>query len=279
MKVTVRVDKRIAFVAIANPPVNGLSHAVRAGLFEAFTQLKTDADIIGVVLHGAGACFSAGGDIKEFSTPAASAAPGLSKDVHPAIEFCGKTVVAAIHGYALGGGLETAMACHRRIATPDALLGLPEVRLGVIPLSATQRLPRLIGLEAAIEMIATGKEIAAETAPRALVEAVVSSEDLLAAAAELASLPPPPLVRDMHFPTAKTADILANARRRVTRGDFTPFTHHLIEAIEAGAGASSFDEGLARARAIYDATLDWSDSKAARAAFLASRGSTSRETK
>ncbi|MGE0742398.1 MAG: enoyl-CoA hydratase-related protein [Hyphomonadaceae bacterium] len=276
MNVTVRIEERIAFVAIANPPVNGLSHAVRVGLFEAFARIRDDADVDGVVLHGGGACFSAGGDLREFGSPAAKADPGLSKDVHPAIEACGKTVVAAIHGYALGGGLETAMACHRRIATPDARLGLPEALIGVIPLSGTQRLPRLIGLEDATDMIATGREVRAEDAPHALLDAVVDVEALLPTAAQLARAAAP-LARDIPFPTTDAAAILAEARRRVTSGQYPPFAHHLIAAIEAGATAISFDDGLARARAIYDATVDSLESKAARAAFLASRGARSKD--
>ncbi|QGZ96197.1 enoyl-CoA hydratase-related protein [Terricaulis silvestris] len=269
MSVTVRVEQRIAFVAIANPPVNGLNHTVRAGLFQAFTHISADSAIEGVVLHGHGACFSAGGDIREFGTPQAATDPGLSKDVHPAIENCGRTVVAAIHGYALGGGLETAMACHVRIATPDARLGLPEARLGVIPLSGTQRLPRLVGLETAIDMIATGSEVRAEDAPPGLVGAVVVAGDLLTRAAELARASPPPLARDTPFPSNGAETILARAREKIAAGAFVPFAQHLLEAIEAGAATASFDEGLARARAIYDATVSSPESKAARAAFLA----------
>lgn len=269
MSVAVRVEQRIAFVAIANPPVNALSHAVRAGLVDTFHRIRDDRSIDGVVLHGEGRCFSAGGDIREFGTPLAAADPGLSKDVHPAIENCGKTVVAAIHGYALGGGLETAMACHFRIATPDARLGLPETRLGVIPLSGTQRLPRLVGLEAAIHLIATGRDIRAEDAPSALLDAVVNGEDLLSTAADLARSPTPPLVRDAPFPTENAQVIFAEARRRIAAGAYGPFAHHLLNAIEAGPGAASFDEGLARARAIYEDTVDSLESKAARAAFLA----------
>lgn len=266
--VTIRVESRIAFVTIANPPVNGLSHGIRVGLCEAFERVRADPNIDGVVLHGAGRCFSAGGDIHEFSTPAASADPGLSKDVHPAIERCGKTVAAAIHGYALGGGLETAMACHYRVATPDARLGLPEAKLGVIPLSGTQRLPRLIGVEAAIDMILNARELRAEAAPRSLVT-VVQADALLKVAADLAATGSAALVRDTPFPP-DGAPFFEIARDAIAKGDYPPFATYLLDAIACGEGAS-FDEGVAAARAIYDSVVDSPASRAARASFLANR--------
>jgi 3-hydroxyacyl-CoA dehydrogenase len=274
--VSVRTDGRIAFVAIDNPPVNGLNHAVRSGVRNAFDCIRDDDNIDGVVLHGAGRWFSAGGDIREFGTPAANAFPGLSKDVHPAIEACGKTVVAAIHGYALGGGLETALACHYRVATPDAQLGLPEAKLGVIPLSGTQRLPRLIGVEAAIGMIVTARAIRADEAPAALVDAVVEQTSLLDVAARFARGPAPTLVRDLPFP-ADSAPALARARAEIEAGRYPLFATHLLDAVECGAGAS-FEEGLRGARAIYDAVVDSPHSRTARAAFLASRSAQSRKT-
>ncbi len=269
--VSVRVDASIAFVSINNPPVNALSHAVRAGLFDAFNRIERDASIAGVVLHGDGRCFSAGGDIREFGTPAAAADPGLSKHVHPAIERCGKTVVAAIHGFALGGGLETALACHARVATPDARVGLPEARIGVIPLSGTQRLPRLIGAAAAIDMILHAREVRAAEAPNGLIEIIASADDLLEVAAEQARRPPAPLVRDLPFP-ASAADDIAAARTATARGEFAA---SLLDAIQCGIGAS-FDEGMRGARAIYDAVVDSAASRAARARFLADKANDAR---
>lgn len=274
-RVSIRIEDRIAFVAIDNPPVNALSHAVRIGLYDAFKRVRADDGIVGVVLHGEGRCFSAGGDIRVFGTPAASADPGLSKDVHPAIERCGKTVVAAIHGYALGGGLETAMTCHYRIATPDARVGLPEAKLGVVPLSGTQRLPRLIGVEAAIDMILSAREIRAEEAPSALLDAVVEADDLLQVATDLARGTPPPLVRDTDFP-ADGAAFFAITRTAIAKGAYPPFATHLLDAIACGVGVS-FEEGVAGARTIYESVVDSPASRAARAAFLASRSSPSRE--
>lgn len=264
--VSVRLDGAVAFVAIDNPPVNGLSRAIRAGLYDAFTALRGNADIKGVVLHGNERCFSAGGDIREFDTPAGSADPGLSKHVHPAIEACGKTVVAAIRGYALGGGLETAMACHYRVATPDARLGLPEAKIGVIPLSGTQRLPRLIGAEAAIDMILNGREVRATSAPRGLVDAVVEVDALIDHCATLALGPVPALVRDRPYPM-DSGPAFSAARAAINAGAYSAFATHLLDAMQAGTN-TPFDQGMQAARVIYDVVVGSPDSQAARAAFL-----------
>ena len=158
MSVRARVDGSVCLITLDNPPVNGLSFAVRVGLCELLENARQSPDISAVVIHGAGRCFSAGGDIREIGTAFGMAAPGLSSHVHPAIERCGKPVIAALHGLAFGGGLETALACNYRIACADTRIALPEVGLGIIPLSATQRLPRLIGLQGALEMIIGGRE-------------------------------------------------------------------------------------------------------------------------
>lgn len=270
--VSTRIEQRVAFVTINNPPVNGLNRAVRAGLCEAFEYLRERDDVVGVVLSGGGRCFSAGGDIREFGTPNAAADPGLSKHIHPAIERCGKTVVAAIHGYALGGGLETAMACHYRVATPDARLGLPEALIGVIPLSGTQRLPRLVGIEAAIDMILNARELLARDAPSDLIEAVAEGNDLIEVATDLANRPAPALARDLPYPP-DAARAFGRVRELVAAGAYQPFATHLLAAMECGIGAS-FEDGVRGARAIYDSIVNSPESQAARATFFASRAKT-----
>ena len=148
--VNLKIKNDIAIVYVDNPPVNALSQMVRAGLKSAFCQAQ-EADISAVILICSGRTFFAGADIREFGKPPVS--PELS-DVRRQIENCRVPVIAAIHGTALGGGLEMAMACHYRIAIATARLGLPEVKLGLIPgAGGTQLAPRLMGVEAALDGI------------------------------------------------------------------------------------------------------------------------------
>src|SRR5881275_2133197 len=154
--VDLKRDGDVAIITIDNAPVNALRHEVRAGLVEALKQIK-DPDVKAVVLTGAGRAFSAGADISEFGKPLQP--PGLH-EVIATIESTPKPVVAAIHGTALGGGLELALACHYRVASRDARAGLPEIKLGILPgAGGTQRLPRLIGPEKALEVIITGNPV------------------------------------------------------------------------------------------------------------------------
>jgi enoyl-CoA hydratase/carnithine racemase len=127
-----RLDRSVAVITFSNPPVNGLSHAVRAGIGAAFERALADPSVNAVVLTGAGGLFSAGADIREFDTPASTAEPALPR-LLGRIETSAKPVVAAIAGVCLGGGLELALAAHYRVASADANLGLPEVKLGLIP--------------------------------------------------------------------------------------------------------------------------------------------------
>lgn len=153
--VTYERDGDIAFITVDNPPVNALGQAVRAGLMAAFDRFADDADALIAVLTGAGRLFLGGADISEFGKPPQD--PFLP-DVINRIESCAKPVVAAIHGAALGGGLEVALGCHYRTALPGTKLGQPEVTLGVLPgAGGTQRLPRLIGVDAALDVITNGK--------------------------------------------------------------------------------------------------------------------------
>src|SRR5258708_261114 len=168
-------DAAVCVIVIDNPPVNASSAAVRAGLLDAVARLDADPALVAGVIIGAGKNFMAGADIKEFDKPPLE--PGLSA-VTAAIEACAKPVVAAIHGVALGGGLELALGCDARIATRDAAVGLPEVTLGIIPgAGGTQRLPRLVGIPKAIELIASGRRIGgAEAAILGLIDKIVEGD-------------------------------------------------------------------------------------------------------
>ncbi|MFO0203599.1 MAG: enoyl-CoA hydratase-related protein, partial [Alphaproteobacteria bacterium] len=160
--VTTRKDGDILVVSANNPPVNALGHAVRAGLEGAVKAAATDASVSAIVIRCEGRTFFAGADITEFGKP--PQAPGLP-DVCDLIEQSSKPVVAAIHGTALGGGLEVALGCHYRIAVPSAKLGLPEVKLGLLPgAGGTQRLPRVAGVADALPMIVFGDPVSAKKA-------------------------------------------------------------------------------------------------------------------
>ncbi|NUT00790.1 MAG: 3-hydroxyacyl-CoA dehydrogenase [Sphingomonas sp.] len=154
----------VLIVVSNNPPVNSLGHAVRQGLVEGIREAEADENVKAVVIVGEGQTFFAGADISEFGTPKAFAEPMLPQVVD-IIENCSKPVVAAIHGTALGGGLEVALACHYRVALPSAKLGTPEVKLGLLPgAGGTQRLPRVAGVRKALEMCAGGNPISAKDA-------------------------------------------------------------------------------------------------------------------
>src|SRR6266481_6850911 len=152
----------VAVVTVNNPPVNALSAAVRGGILECVKSAIADPEVKAIVLTCAGRTFIAGADITEFGKPPKP--PGLH-EVLGEMENSPKPLVAAIHGTALGGGLEVALACHFRVATKDARLGLPEVKLGLLPgAGGTQRLPRAVGPELAVRMIVSGEPISAAAA-------------------------------------------------------------------------------------------------------------------
>src|SRR4051794_19296861 len=157
---------------VNSPPVNALSAAVRRGIFESVKSAAADPQVQAIVLTCAGRTFIAGADITEFGKPPQP--PGLA-EVISELENCAKPIVAAIHGTALGGGLEVALGCHFRVATKEAKLGLPEVKLGLLPgAGGTQRLPRAVGPELAVKMIVGGDPIGAVDAlKQGLIEEIV----------------------------------------------------------------------------------------------------------
>ena len=166
--VTLSTRDGVAVITIDNPPVNALSPGVPEGILTALETAERDTSVRAIVVIGGGRTFIAGADIKELEEAARNPAAG-GPDLHPLltrIEDCAKPVIMAIHGTALGGGLEIAMAGHYRVAVADASLGAPEVNLGIIPgAEGTQRLPRLVGVAAAVEMCVSGRPI---KAPQAL---------------------------------------------------------------------------------------------------------------
>lgn len=169
----------VALLQLNNPPVNGLGDTVRRGLQEGLARAQADTRVVAIVIAGDGKVFCGGADIRQFNTPAANAQPML-RQVVAAIEQSTKPVVAAIHGVALGGGLELALGCHYRVASARAKLGLPEVNLGLVPGGGgTQRLPRLIGVKAALQLIQHGSPVDSTTALKLGMIDAVAEGDLL----------------------------------------------------------------------------------------------------
>src|SRR3712207_5829554 len=160
--VELRRDGEIGVIAVDSPPVNALSAAVREGIVEGIRKAESDPSIKAVVLHCEGRTFFAGADISEFGKPPKHP---ILPEVVDIVEAAAKPVVAALHATALGGGLETPLACHYRVAVPSAKCGFPEVKLGLLPgAGGTQRLPRLVGPERALEMVTSGSPISAKAA-------------------------------------------------------------------------------------------------------------------
>lgn len=252
-----RLEHGIAVLTLRHPPVNALSLALRRALVECFARIRADAAIAAAVLHGAGRGFCAGGDRSEFGTPAAVTRPTLSLDVLSTLESCGKPVVAALHGFAVGGGLELALACSARVAAADTQVGLPEVGIGLMPLSATQRLPRILGIEAAANMM-LGAEVvpAGSLADTALFDAVVEDAgDLPARAAALArSLAAAPArpVRERPWPDPDPARALRAVLQRYPVDACTPAQRAVLQALRAAVEAPDFQSGLDRAQQIFD---------------------------
>lgn len=268
---------RVGLILVNNPPVNAISHAVRAGIVECLERASSDDGAHVLVLAATGRTFMAGADITEFGKP--PKAPHFA-DVIAALEASDKPMIAAIHGSALGGGLELALACHYRIARADAVLGLPEVNLGIIPgAEGTQRLPRLAGLETALQMITSGKPIPAAKALEAGVLDAVSPVDADLVEAALAygerlvdEKAQPRRISEMTIPANDAQSALfAEWREKVAksaRGIKAPL--RAIDAVEAAA-TMPFAEGIKREREIFAECAADPQSKAMQHAFFAER--------
>src|SRR6266852_2628879 len=280
-KITQSVDLaargRVAVLTVDNPPVNALSQHVRKGLHDGIKQATADGAVQAIVIVCAGRTFIAGADITEFGKPPAE--PSLHA-VLDLIEGSPKPVVAAIHGTALGGGLEVTLACHYRVGVKGARFGLPEVKLGLLPgAGGTQRLPRVVGAPKALQMIVSGDPIGADEAlAHGLIDGIVEG-DLTAAGVAfaekvLSEKRPLRKVRDLGDKVAAArgkGEIFSEFRKSVarqTRGFKAP--EACIKAVEA-AVSLPFDQGLARERELFVETLSSPESKAQRYFFFAER--------
>src|SRR5450432_1945011 len=174
----------VAVITLNNPPVHALSLGLRAAVADGMERAAGDSSVAAIVIAGTAGAFCGGADVGEFGLPAMSASPSLG-DLFAQIENSPKPVIAAINGLALGGGLELAMACHFRVAAAAAQLGMPEVKLGLLPgAGGTQRLPRLVGVERALNMIVSGNPVnARDLAQTQLLDSTVDGEVLPAAVA------------------------------------------------------------------------------------------------
>jgi 3-hydroxyacyl-CoA dehydrogenase len=274
--VTYDTREGVTVITLTHGPVNCLSQPVRAALAAALARAAADANSQAVVLAGAGRGFSAGADLAELGTPQAHASPGLP-ELQAALEAMPKPVVAALAGFALGGGLELALACHHRVAAPDARLGLPEVKLGLLPgAGGTQRLPRLIPLGAALEATLTGEPLTGEQAlALGLVDARTEGEPVASAVAFARALGPGaarPRARDRAVRAEGEPAALAGAalERLGKRAKGNPALAAIAECVQAAARLP-FEEGLALERARFDALAAGAESRALRHAFLAER--------
>ena len=272
----VKYEKRggTGLVLVDNPPVNAFSVGVPRGIMDALAGAAADDAVSAVVLAGSGRTFIAGADIKRLGAwPEGE--PNL-RDAIAACEALDKPVVAAIHGHALGGGLELAMACHYRVCTADARLGQPEVRIGVPPgAGGTQRLPRLVGVEKALAMILGGSPVMGKEAARIglvdrAVEGALIDEALAFAAERVAAGGPHPKVREREVRLEEPGIFDATRKRieRRARGMRAPYA--CIECVEA-AVQLPFDEGIAREYAIFDAQVVSAEAAALRHVFFAER--------
>ena len=252
----------VALLTLDGPPVNAFNLGMRRELHDALQWTGADRQVKAVVITGSGRGFSAGGDIREFGTAEAGALPGLSSHIHIAIERSRKPVIAVVQGFALGGGLETVLASHYRVAETDAWIGLPEVTLGTLPLSATQRLPRLLGLVPAVRLMIQGqREKVSAFYQTALFDRVVDSgqgvSNACAWAAEMAASPlcyadlKRRLVRSLPIPGNDLQQDLIEARQ-LLQGRTDAASHALLQAVQAAVDSPDFDAGLACARRLYD---------------------------
>ncbi len=275
--VRLTLDGDIAVITIDNPPVNALSPGIPEGIQTLLNEAAQDGRVRAIVVIGAGQTFIAGADIREFAKIVSGERPRLS--LYPfllAIEDCPKPVVMAIHGAALGGGLETAMAGHYRVIAPGAQVGQPEVKLGLIPgAGGTQRLPRLVGVAKALEMCATGQSIPASEALKLGIADRLIEGDLLDGAigfARAVAAVPPSKTRERYERLRDAHPALFMMAREKARKSGRGMTAPLaaIDAVEAAAWLT-FEEGCRREAELFDECLYSSQARALIHAFFGER--------
>ena len=266
----------VAVLTLENPPVNSLGFELRRSIVEALARAEDDPAVKAMVIIGSGKGFSGGADIREFGTPKSLAPPNLHT-VLGTVEDCRKPVIAAIDGICMGGGLELALCCHYRIATLEAQIGLPEVKLGLLPgAGGTQRLPRVVGVERAVNMIVSGNPLRAEELRATGLFERIASGDLLGSALEFARAliaegRGPKRVRDLRIrmPNAEAYLQFARTTVKAVAGPY-PAPPACVEAILA-AVKEPFEAGLRRERELFVTLMASPESAALRHIFQAER--------
>jgi 3-hydroxyacyl-CoA dehydrogenase len=263
----------VAIITMASPPVNALNHALRSAITECLQRAAADPGVCAIVLTGSDRAFSAGADVREFGTERVRQTPSIH-EVNDAIENSPKPVVAAISGVCLGGGLEVALCCHYRIAAPQAQLGLPEVKLGLIPgAGGTQRLPRLIGVQPALEMIFSSQPAPAlQFVGTPLVQAIATGDLIDAAVPFAKEVASKKQVRVRDLPVHASGP---HAREKLeailARSAGNPALAKAAEAVTASL-TLPFDAALAIERKLLLELMDSPESLALRQSFLGRSG-------
>ena len=277
MSASYEVRGPVAVITMNNPPVNGLGLDTRRGIADGFERAMVDAAVKAVVLTGAGRAFSGGADIKEFGSPKAIAEPNLLTLIRIA-EQCSKPVVAALHSVCMGGGLELALGCHYRVASPGCNVALPEVKIGLVPgAGGTQRLPRVLGVEVALNMIVSGEPVKSEllvSLPgQKLIDKIIEGDLLEGAckfALEIADVRPLKLVRDLKVKHPNPDAYFQFARNTVkAMAKNFPAPARCVDVVERSL--KGFDEGMKYERETFMALMLTPESKALRHAFFGER--------
>jgi 3-hydroxyacyl-CoA dehydrogenase len=270
------VQDNIACITIDNPPINSLGLATRQAIEASLKQASVDPLIQAIVFTGANGVLTGGADIREFGKPEAMQSPNLH-DIIRQFEACTKPVIAAINGVCMGGGTELSLACHYRVAAPGVMIGLPEVKIGILPgAGGTQRLPRVAGVDLALSMIVSGDAVKAEVLAKTkaldkLIEGdfmagvLAFAKDVIANGAKL------PRVRDMKIDIPNAATFFAEARAKVAASSkHFPAPLKCVDAVEA-AVLRDFDDGLKYEFQLFAELVVTSESAALRHAFFAER--------
>lgn len=278
MSASYQVTDGVAVISLDNPPVNGLGQGTRAGIVDGIQKAQADAAVQAVVIIGAGKVFCGGADIREFGSPKAFAEPNLHVTIE-AVERSTKPVVAAIHGVAMGGGLELALGCHYRVVAKGTQIALPEVNIGIVPgAGGTQRLPRVLGVDTALQMITTGASVPSEKLAAApgqkLFDKLVDGDLLPAAIAfakDVAGVRPLPSVRDLKVAAPADAEAFNKARAELAKSRKNLIApQRCVDCVEA-ATKLDLDAGIKFEREVFEGLVTGDQARALRHAFFGER--------